>query len=88
MYQRGSGTLVSIIVLKMQFILQGPDRWTGFEKVTCIIPDISKYFNTNFYDLMWWYPAKHLSVSEHHREQERCVGVSHHIVMLLDCFNT
>ena len=52
---------------------------TGHEQVTGKTPDISEYTDFDFYDLVWYYPGVHPSISEDDRVLGRWLGVSHRI---------
>ena len=52
---------------------------TGYEEVTGKTPDISEYCDFDFYDLVWYYPGVHPSISEDNRALGRWLGVSHRI---------
>ena len=52
---------------------------TAFEHVTGKTPDISEYIDFDFYDLVWYYPGVHPSISEDNRMLGRWLGVSHRI---------
>ena len=52
---------------------------TGYEYVTGKTPDISEFIDFDFYDLVWYSPGAHMSISEDNREIGRWLGVSHRI---------
>jgi hypothetical protein len=49
------------------------------EEVTGKIPHISEYCDFDFYDLVWYFPGVHPSISQDNRALGRWVGVSHRI---------
>ena len=52
---------------------------TAIEAVTGKTPDISEYLDFDFYDLVWYFPGLHPSISEDNRALGRWLGVSHRI---------
>ncbi len=52
---------------------------TGYEQVTGKTPDISKFLDFDFYDLVWYHPGVHPSISEDNQVLGRWLGVSHRI---------
>ena len=49
----------------------------GYEQVTGKTPDISEFLDFSFYDLVWYHPGVHPSISEDNRVLGRWLGVSH-----------
>jgi len=41
---------------------------TGYEHVTGKTPDISEFIDFDFYDLVWYSPGAHMSISEDNQE--------------------
>jgi hypothetical protein len=56
----------------------GNDRRTGYKEVTGQMPDISKWMDFAFYDLVWWLdrPTKP-NFTDSTRRLARWLGVSH-----------
>ena len=52
---------------------------TAMESVTGKTPDISEYCDFDFYDLVWYHPGVHPSISEDNRSLGRWLGVSHRV---------
>ena len=52
---------------------------TPLESVTGKMPDISEYCDFDFYDLVWYFPDVHPSISQENRALGRWLGVSHRI---------
>ena len=52
---------------------------TAMEEVTGKTPDISEYCDFDFYDLVWYFPGVHPSISQDNRALGRWAGVSHRI---------
>ena len=64
----------------MQFVpRQSLGNRTPIEAVTGKTPDISEYLDFDFYDLVWYFPGVHPSISEENRALGRWLGVSHRI---------
>ena len=55
------------------------DMRTPWESVTGNTPDISEYLDFDFYDLVWYFPTVHASISDDDRELARWIGVAHRI---------
>ena len=49
------------------------------EAVTGKTPDISEYLDFDFYNLVWYFPGVHPSISKENRALGRWLGVSHQI---------
>ena len=52
---------------------------TGLEAVTGKTPDISEYCDFDIWDLIWYFPGVHPSISQDNRKLGRWLGVSHRI---------
>ena len=52
---------------------------TALENVTGKTPDISEYCDFDFYDLVWYFPGVHPSISQDNRALGRWLGVSHRV---------
>ena len=52
---------------------------TALESVTGRTPDISEYCDFDFYDLVWYHPGIHPSISKDNRALDRWTGISHQI---------
>ena len=52
---------------------------TPLESVTGKTLDISEYCDFDFYDLVWYFPDVHPSISQENRALGRWLGVSHRI---------
>ena len=63
----------------IHFIPRGRNDRSRYEMITGKTPDISKYLDFNFYDLVWYWHSPHPSLSEHHRELARWMGVAHRV---------
>ena len=64
----------------MQFLPRATlNGQTGYEYVTGKTPDISEFIDFDFYDLVWYSPGAHMSISDDNREIGRWLGVSHKI---------
>jgi hypothetical protein len=59
---------------------RGTDLWSGYKEVTGNTPDISEWFDFEFYDLVWWidHPNKP-DVTDEMRRLARWIGVSHRV---------
>ena len=55
------------------------DGWTPWQSVTGNTPDISEYLDFDFYDLVWYFPSAHPSISAKAGELARWIGVAHRI---------
>ena len=57
---------------------RGMDKQTGYEEVTSQTPDISKWLDFEFYDLVWWLdrPTKP-DFMDNTQQLARWLGVSH-----------
>ena len=53
---------------------------TVVEHVTGKTPDISKYCDFDFYDLVWYHPGLHPNYNDENRNLGRWIGVSHRIL--------
>ena len=60
-------------------IARGPDGRTGIEELTGDTPDISEWLDFDFYDLVWYWDAPHLPITEENPKLGRWLGVSHRI---------
>jgi hypothetical protein len=67
----------------MQRMSRGPDGRTGYEQVTGNTPDISKWLDFDFYDLVWYYDCKHPDMTDDDRSLH--TGWEYHIFMVLIC---
>ena len=63
----------------MQLLPRNPSNRTGYEMVTGKTPDISEFCDFDFWDLVWYFPGTHPSVSAADRCLGRWAGVSHNI---------
>ncbi|KAL7484489.1 hypothetical protein ACHAW6_010126 [Cyclotella cf. meneghiniana] len=62
----------------MQFIpLQRLQGQTGYEEVTGQMPDISKYLDFDFWDLVWYWDTVHPNIDQDDQKLGRWAGVSH-----------
>ena len=55
------------------------DYRTPLEQVSGRTPDISEYLDFDFYDLVWYFPEKHPSISKENRSLARWIGVAHRV---------
>ena len=58
---------------------QRPEGRTPLEAVTGDTPDISEYLDFDFYDLVWYHPHTHPSISTDSGELARWIGVAHRV---------
>jgi hypothetical protein len=64
----------------MQFVPRPTlNNRTGYEEVTGTTPDISEFLDFDFWDLVWYWPAKHPSLDANDRKLGRWAGVAHRI---------
>ena len=52
---------------------------TPIESITGNTPDVSEYLDFDFWDLVWYFPNAHPSISVDDRALGRWVGVSHRV---------
>ena len=63
-----------------QFLNQDKLRGrNAMEHVTGKTPDISKYFDFDFYDLVWYHPGLHPEFNDENRTLGQWLGVSYNI---------
>ena len=63
----------------MSRVSRGPDGRTGIEEITGDTPDISEWLDFDFYDLVWYWDAPHLALTEENPKMGRWLGVSHRV---------
>ena len=60
-------------------ISRGPEGRTGIETITGDTPDISEWLDFDFYDLVWYWDAPHLAITEDNPRLGRWLGVAHRV---------
>jgi hypothetical protein len=63
----------------MSRIAREPSGRTGIEQVSGDMPDISEWLDFEFYDLVWYWDAPHLDMTEENPKLGRWLGVAHRV---------
>ena len=63
----------------MSRMARGPEGRTGMEEITGDSPDISEWLDFDFYDLVWYWHAPHLPLTEDNPRLGRWLGVAHRV---------